>query len=516
MRSPFYNSLRLFFVVVFLSSGTPAFSEEFKPVPIPEIINAFVNKYSQSEFAYALTPEEFQKALTESKGATDPLFNAQAQKVLAKLSAPTDNLERFHRAQQEQIMAGDANHVIDMLIQEVISGKRSVTDLNMLILTLPHDTVFESEKAGPLRYLSIALNNYHFSEDQLKEIRIKSSAEYRSGRDSFFVDIAVPVAMALGIWKYGDIYLKKYLPGLFKGGLLSGAKRVEDESGSELLMRPPGSAAVTAEKDGARSVEEKYQTIMRKLEAMESDLADGSAPKELQSPIEKVSRANILNRMDIIRSPLRGLQRFGVLINPKFTIGVYVGGKLVGGMDNLGHALYDSYYGNKLSDSYVNVDDIEIGKDLRSDYFDGLAVLNLSCKTRALLLTTQSPLTADQHLDAVKKLNSYYVDYQMYEHFAPRYDGKVVLPEGISDDPKTGIVTYALQVKDRNFSFHFQCDELKGSSSTRVEVNLAEALYDLMESYNNLKGQDPKPVAPAATGGGSTTSILSAPPQVKK
>ena len=172
----------IFVMASSLFSPSPAMATPPAPVglykSVPQIVREFVSKHSQNEFAYRLTADEFQRAFDESNGRTDAVFNAQASKVLKRMSQPKDSLERFHRLQAEQALQIEAHQLVDQLINDVSRGHRPITDLNMLLITLAHDYVFDSENAGPLDYLIHAINDYHFSEDQIRDLRMKSNNEY--------------------------------------------------------------------------------------------------------------------------------------------------------------------------------------------------------------------------------------------------------------------------------------------------------------------------------------------------
>ncbi len=466
---------------------------------VPALVRDFITKHSRDEFAYRLTSDEFAKALEDSKGYTDGVFNAQASKVLKMMSQPEDSLVAFHRAKAEQALAAEAHQLVDNLINDVFRHNRPVSDLNMLLITLAHDYAFDSINAGPLDYLINAINEYHFSEPQLAEIRKQSSDDYRMARAQYGTYGLYILGSAIGLIKYGPAILQRNFPGLFRGGLLASLKEAIGLGEKSAAGAANKSTITSAEKSemtavaktaetsvAARTIDEKYEALIKELEEMESHLpTQQTLPSELRRLVENMTRSRVLRSMDVARGSLRWLQKYGILTNLKLAVGLYAAGKAAGGIDILGHALFDKYVGETVDNSYININD-EKGQNLRSDYFDGLAILNLSCKSRALVYATQSALNADDHLAAVKKLNGDYVDYVLYKNYAPRYDSKVTLPEGISVDPATGIVSYKIQIKDRVLTDHFACAKLKGSPSTRIEVSLTEVLYDLMLSYKQL------------------------------
>src|SRR6185437_10012822 len=106
------------------------------------LVDGFVARYSNSEFAYLLSKEELEAVIKNDEDIkTGTLFDGQAKKVLDKLQDPGGQAS-YKRELERQAIQADADQLYAGMVNEVVQGRRKIVDLNLLLLKLEHDYVF--------------------------------------------------------------------------------------------------------------------------------------------------------------------------------------------------------------------------------------------------------------------------------------------------------------------------------------------------------------------------------------
>jgi hypothetical protein len=453
---------RIMSLLLSVSLSLPALAAE--PLATSAQLDLFIKKYSNSIYAYQLTEDDLQKVFTE--GGVEIAYLTQLQQAIEMAADASTSKEKVAKAKALHEMKLEASAIVDQMFRQ-----ESIEQMNLDLLKILHRYLFDENSRGPLSHILYAIEQYNFSPEQMRQLEKKASY-LKQYTDGALVSFAVITLAAVANFKVHGQSLYKYIL-------------------QSLKKEAPATTKVTAAeqaKNASSEVNNIDQMIIDLEKMGGAGIAKTTSNKSVDVNTEAIKAVSQVSKMKFFNL-LNQLRRHITFKNFAYITGATI----VGGGTNIGwKALQRIYFPDDISDSYANPE------PLRTDYYDGLATLRLTCRSfdlneKAKTLNAKQSDFNTELFNATKNLNSLYVELTILQRLAKRYNEKVTLPQAVQVNPSTGIVTANIQIKDKVHKEQFECLKLKtsiSSASSLIEVNLNEALYYIKETFQNLNNLD--------------------------
>ncbi len=155
-------------------------------------VDQFVAKYKNSVYAYTLSTEEFEKAISE-RGAGGS-YGDQIRLTIEKTEGAKDSISRIQELEEVEKINFDAFQIVDEMFKQ-----NSIEQMNLDLLSIMHDYIFETESRGPLTHIINAIEQDHFSPDQMHEMKKQATylKQYTTGSMWAFAADTVGVILSL-------------------------------------------------------------------------------------------------------------------------------------------------------------------------------------------------------------------------------------------------------------------------------------------------------------------------------
>jgi hypothetical protein len=477
-------------------------------------ISQFVEKHRNNLFAYALTPEEL--ATVFSNNETGKIFSEQITKIQNLTNLPMGSTARLKALEERQRITTEARTLVDNLFQQ-----QSIEQMNLDLLSVFNQYLTDPSARGPLQYIIQEIENYNFSPQQLHDIHMRATTLHQATMGTW---------IATGV--FAAIALKKSLPSMIKGleknwSLLG---RFGKNTAETIAARSTTTPLTEVERilmeleragnTSAKSIQARANNLETKFGITAANESKNGIPDALitnarstpgKSRFDFLKAGSVLHQNRVFRWAANALKsqsfkNFALFTGANIAAsGVYVGF----------NGLNKAYFDTDIDDHYLNTVELDTetssrGRNLKSDYYDGLAVLNLTCssydfmvKTKsrldALKLNKATALSSEQILEQAQELNEIYTEYFMLAKTAPRYFETIRLPEEIKMDESTGLVSLDITLQNRLVHEEVSCsifatsqnsdkrssNHLKSTTSA-VDVNLGYPLNNLREALTNI------------------------------
>ncbi|MCB0350708.1 MAG: hypothetical protein KDD38_05955 [Bdellovibrionales bacterium] len=429
-------------------------------------VDNYVTRYKNSAYAYTLSAEDFEKALDEN-GLRGP-YAAQLQLASDKEQGARDSLGKIEELRNIENMDLEAFQIVDQMFNQ-----SSIEQMNLDLLSIMHDYLFDADSRGPLSHIIKAIENYNFSPEQITEMKKQATyyKQYATGSMWAFALVTVGTILSLrtrGAWVVENISRR------FGQGKNTAAKAAS---------KPSAAVKTTTPSPADKEIEDFIRRTNKLRGASplsEHMLKDAQLIKQSSSVLKTKFFSNIS-----AVSKKQSFKNFAFI----------TGASITGGVANIGYnALNRAFFNEDITNSYFNPVDIQ------TDIYDGLAVLNLSCQSHDLLERAKSiPTHAEEfeptveQIELLKELNSLYSEFTILKKLTPQYLEKILLDESISANTIDGTVTLDLMYKEYRIQETIACEKLKNTGSeinARVEASLSESLLLLTEAFLILSGQN--------------------------
>ncbi|MEQ1666017.1 MAG: hypothetical protein ABL927_11645, partial [Bdellovibrionales bacterium] len=374
---------------------------------------------------------------------------------------------------------------------------------------------------GPLQYLIQEIENYNFSSQQLHDIHARATILHQATMGTW---------IATGV--FAAIALKKSLPSMIKGLEKNWSLfRRFGKSTSETISTRSTTAPLTEVERILMDLERAGNTSAKSIQSRASNLESKFGITAANDSKNGIPDALITNArstpgksgFDFLKagSALHQNRVFswltGALKSKSFkNFAIFTGANIAASGVYVGfNGLNKAYFDTDIDDHYLNTVELDTetssrGRNLKSDYYDGLAVLNLTCssydfmlKTKSLLdalkLNKATALSSDQILEQAKELNAIYTEYFLLAKTAPRYFETIRLPEEIKMDESTGLISLDITLQNRLVHEDVSCSvfatsqnsdkkssNLLKSTTSAVDVNLGYPLNNLREALTHI------------------------------
>lgn len=462
-------------------------------------VDKFISKHSQNKFAYELSNDEFIEAMS-SDGVSEA-YRQQIEKLSEKMSSGSTSLENNEYEIREAEIRAEAFAIVDEMFKVY-----SVEQINFTLLSLLNDYLFKNEARGPITYLLDAIQNYNFSPEQMERIQTEANKLKQFTDGSIATIFVLSAASIIGYFRRGRVATQADVaPGL--RALWNRLVGKKSNAGTLAKTTSATNAAATSQ----HSLENK--SLLELKQMLDEATQSARHSSKLQTPNATLQQMAKMNK-EKFYSKLSMLGDHPSFYNFAFIFGATA----VGGAANIGYnALNRAIFAEDIRHSFINTNQFTAkpqASDLRSDYYDGLAVLNLTCSALYIKKGAEELLRKDPATSAnssqmqfllMKELNSLYVEYSLLKRLAPRYMSTVPLPregqgptaQGISFNSESDMVELNLNVMNYALHEEMRCEGLKTTlgnenltSSSAIEVNLGEALMILTDTFLILKSVD--------------------------
>jgi hypothetical protein len=441
MRGLLRRSLSLSLSLILASSPVAGAEEDHF---VPKQIDAFVAKLQNTPYVFHLTAEEFEKAWAET--GVKPAFAAQFEKARMATQGPETSEEKDAWLKTQSSIRDEAAQIVRNLFSQPIEH------VNLSMIAILHAYLFEENARAPLSFIINEITNYKFSPAELKRLRKKDTWQAQASKGAIVGTLATMAATAAVLWR------KRFSPELLKAMFKSAPKAVAKEAA--VVGKEVG------EGRGRVRVDDVLSNPFRYVPG-----SPGTATKELAIDSAKfVSRKRLFSKVT------------GFLMSPanfKATLSV-IGIQVGAGAANVGwNALAKTLFDEDLSTTPINVEDV------RSNYYDGLAALRLSCQAHELITYTSQPNF--ELLEATKFLNGLYSEFSMLKKINPKLLEITDLPPEITLNSGTGAIEFLVTVNGKEIKESFSCPKLKGIKAVPVQVSLTDVLKTLTKTFLSLQ-----------------------------
>lgn len=316
----------------------------------------------------------------------------------------------------------------------------SIVDINTRIVSLLHQYIFEPHSREALVYIVEAIDRHAFSPEERERLKNEANKFYQYRQGSSWTIFGAGLISIYSYIKFG------------RSNALSKWLKIAPKTAAE-------TAVINAQKAAAMS--------------------------------DDVLRLGLKNRilLAMSKTPKKSYIRNTLYI---FGIGQ------VGGVAGVGfYALSDLLFPKDDANTVFDI------TDLRDRLYDGLAVLDLSCKAYDFrqkledFQLKQNPPTNEQLKQLTVELNALYSEFSLQKRMtcpSPdqcMYLHRESLPASVRHDPQSGLVSLdlseavSLDLKIKNGinnNVSFQCNKLKGIKALSTEASLEEARMLILES----------------------------------
>ncbi|OFZ17974.1 MAG: hypothetical protein A2Z20_06920 [Bdellovibrionales bacterium RBG_16_40_8] len=421
-------------------------------------IDSFIKIYQEKEFAYGLSLEELEQSAQEA--GLENIFANMVYKVNREktrgLVEPNAQI-RFDRHDEIVAMQNEALFLVRDLF-----AQNSIEEMNLTLISLFRDYIFHPEMRGPLSIILKQIENYKFSEFELREIQKKKDKLYQFTNGVTWGGLAVGALALFASRRHIAALLERISTKINSNAL---AKRAGKNA------RTPKILHAAAEPKGAMTLEQYFKKS--------GGSVMGYTIKDFQSPVQVTKIATNFSKFNIYKKILNLGGKESMI-----QLAQYSGIVATFGVGNIGLQAYlDAVYGSTGKNTLLNP------KNLLDDFYSGLTVLNLSCRSRAMVFRSQKAVTAQERFAILKEMNAIYSEYELLKDLLPNMMTKINLPAQITYDAKTGKISFDLlhlNLKDKG---EFNCaKKMQGAKKTAepLEASLPEVLYDVTLTYFNL------------------------------
>lgn len=409
-----------------------------------------VRETQSSSFTYRLTPAQFAHAFseTEQRQALQAL-NEQINKVSGR---GFSNYEAYEmQIQKEEFLANRVNPLVNRLL------KMNKAQINLLILQLARDYLLNDQKRIAAQLLLEGIAAKKFSQEELNRLAKEDTYGHQAVEGSK--------------WGTGVAVL---------GGLVVGARR----NGPSILSRLKGLWTKAPQKVSAAKNKIKEVRGLTLQEALEIARQGGVRfASDLGTNITEVlTRKNKLARIKEWSKNFHKSETFSDIAFVVLANGA--GAATFTGY----HALHKAFFKENMKNGMINP------QLIRDEYYDGLAVLKLSCQVQSLVPRAES-LAALQNMNRAtqaqleaeyKKLLIYYADFMYLKDATGRFDRPTALSPHVRVVGEN--VVFRAPIRGQVQELKFACPALKGLKTHPIEVSLGEVLDQLTQAFTSLEG----------------------------
>lgn len=429
---------------------------------ISKNIDSYVDKYSNSVYAYTLRAEDLENALSEN--GLNGAYDAQIRKAIEKSKPAQGSLEQIKELELKEQMDLEAFQIVDQMFKQ-----KNIEQMNLELLSIMHDYLFDSSARGPLSHILNAIEQYNFSPEQMREMKKKSMPLKQYTTGSMWGIAAISIGALFSLRKRGLHFAEAI------------GKKIEK---TNVTATQP-----LSQKSTSTIVENKNEVeqMLLEIHILKGGTSESFLTRNTPQIISTSTQAS-KNKFFIKLSDFSKKQTFRNFV-------FVTGASVVGGSANVGYnALNQMFFDEDISNAYINPDDI------KPKLYDGLAVLNLTCQSYDLLTRSKAidfskiektEITPEQ-FSLIKNLNSLYSEFTILKRLSPQYLEKSFLPSEVTANTAEGSVTLNANIKGKAISETIPCEMLKNAEldgNSRVSVNLGEVLLLLTESYLEISGQ---------------------------
>ena len=444
-------------------------------------LDGFIKEYSDKEYAYELTAEELETAFQEAD--TEGSFSSMIFKINQiknKWQVPNAKIQ-FDRHDEIEKMEQEALEIVKRLFKQ-----QSILDMNLSLIGLFHDYIFQPEKRGPLSVIFKTIENYKFSEDDLRELQRKKTLLSR-GTSGFnwATGVAAGVITVFALFRLKNAYLAK--KALKKESLVLEKESLAMEKESITLEKIKPNQTITESAIKAPRYKEPVGPMSR-----------NEYFKQVGGTIMGYTINDFENAKNITQVSVHFFkyQNYKKILSQGMSSGLsrlakYAGIGALGAAGNIGlQAFLDVEFPPTANDNgllhpantYLNPD------ELKHNFYDGIAILNLSCRSRAMEIKSRSIKSSEERFEILKEMNEIYSEFELLKDIAPHMMEKVSLSKQVQYNPNTGKITFDIPHLNLNSKGEFDCQKKMGhrQSPTPLEASLPEVLYDVGLTYFNL------------------------------
>lgn len=455
---------------------------------IDQEIALFIKDFQNSSLALQLSKEEFEKAWSEEGVAG--VYQAKAEKILNELpsdmSADDQKKELDKQREVRESFSDRADRIAFNVLQQ------GPAEINKYIHVFLFRSLIDPEPtvSSALYLVLNSINSYRFSQEEERRLLKESKALHQFHRAGVRTWLA-----ALGL--AGLIAIKHRIPpseilsamkSAWKSplkSLQSGVRRLTEKAASK---SDDVMGSLAKPKPGQRVTEEQIARLSRKevLELLPGEISKAfpEISKDGSTFAKMFSRRRLLHSLKDKPAPVW-------FKNLLYSVGFYAAGGTAGvGYNTLLNITVDPSFSNTV----VSLPDL-------SEYYSGLDVLLLNCRTRDFLIRVKMAesieINVDEAKSMAKDLNSLYAEYaQLKRLYNGMYLDTITLPKDFRFEKETALVKYhvfpALNYKINEeplkMEKSFQCEKLKDADlSMGIQVNLLESLYELTAAFAILR-----------------------------
>ena len=363
---------------------------------------------------------------------------------------------------------------------------QSISDINRLLLSLLHRFTFEEGSRQAISFIYDGLASHRFNPQEQYRLRKEANELKRFSDGSVWTLLVVSAAlMVRGLWKL--------MP------------KVWEREGAQVGKTAGKTAAEQAGKAGAAHAAEP--TVNDMLDLIERQGITSSGPVSTSVSLAKRARTagiKVVSNLSKFRSIAKvnsmlswdNIKRASIIMGKNL---VKVGGVSIGG--GIVYAGFPGFISLINKESMDNT--VADFTDLRENYYDGLTVLNLTCKSHELVQQSDNETEVLYDLrKQIVELNKIYTEFELLKRLNPSLVSIVKLPQEVQVEKGTGKVTFSRPVLGQQVKEEFECAKLKDSQGGDVSVSVLELLSDIDSAVHNisyiLKHQDRRMVVPGA------------------